>query len=101
MVFLPLSEMTVDLDNMEAYYEKRRKRYYRLVKSPDNNRRRSKISQKYIYQKFNFESVSKKKEVMLGQVGHRWALQVKGKKNAFPSLNEVFKGLNEYVSDVL
>lgn len=102
LVFLPLSGLTVNLDTNEAYYDSRRKRFYRLVRSPDNSRRRSKLSRKFIYQQFMFAAPSiSPEELQYSQIGYRWSKEVRGDVNRLPTMNQVFNGLSSFLADFL
>ena len=59
LIYLPLSEITVDVRSMQAFFDRKTsgaedERLYRLVKSPLNKRVRSKYSQKYINQELRY-----------------------------------------------
>ena len=102
-VFLPLSGMTVKLDENEAYYEIRQKRFYKLVRSENNERRRNKYSRKFIYQQFLYADPEMKDEEILHQsLGYRWCKDIKGgDMNKLPSMKQVFNGISKFLDDFL
>lgn len=97
-----MSRLTVDIITGHAFYETRKERFYTLKRSPENIRKRQWLSKKYIYRSFMYAKHNLDlRDIQLKQIGYIWSKQVRGDVNKFPSINQVFHGLSQYLEDYL
>lgn len=74
--------------------------FFRLIKTPDNERARSNYSQRSSIEQFNICSGDDDDDLQVakeaGEFGFKWALMEKGDMLAFPTPREVINGLETY-----